>query len=242
MFVLGDLTETAGCGRARPTGRSEARHRRTPTCSIGARISPKASSRVVRERRRLPPLPPGEARIEQGLRPPRSRSSSSSPPARAPPQADPPPSPIPPPILRSRCSIRARSRRGSIGRVGADGADRRSAAARANPRRAPGHREDRVKLLDPTPHEPMRTVAPGSRHRLPCSSASPAGIGLDARASGCARVIIGSTPRPDQLRSRRGRAQPAPNALSSPSPGTDWSHLGRSTDPRSAPQWLAVSS
>ena len=42
-----------------------------------------------------------------------------------------------------------------------------------------------------------------------------AGPGLDARAPRCATVIIGSTPRPDQLRPRRRRAHPAPVASGS---------------------------
>ena len=140
--------------------------------------------RLVRQHRRLPPLPLGEARIEPGLCPPRSRSSSC-PPARALlertrrlPSHRPPAEPRLDPGAVAPRHDRPRRR---------TAADRRSAAARANPPHARGHREDRVKLLDPTPHEPMRTVAPGSRHRLPCPSASPAGIGLDARACGWAR-------------------------------------------------------
>ena len=141
-----------------------------------------------------------------------------------------PPTPFPPQLLlRQRAHLLERARQNAFHPIALP----RSLGAPpawANPRHAPEHQENRAKLLDPAPHEPMRTVAPGSRHRLPCPSASPAGIGLDARASGCARVIIGST-RSDQLRPRRRRAHPAPNALSSPSPDTNWSHLGRSPDP-----------
>lgn len=42
-----------------------------------------------------------------------------------------------------------------------------------------------------------------------------AGIGLDARASRCGTVIIGSMPRQDQLRPRRWRVHPAPVASGS---------------------------
>jgi hypothetical protein len=42
-----------------------------------------------------------------------------------------------------------------------------------------------------------------------------AGPGLDARASRCGTVIIGSMPCPDQLRPRRRRAHPAPVASGS---------------------------
>jgi hypothetical protein len=77
-----------------------------------------------------------------------------------------------------------------------------------------------------SPGSPLRRGSPGRRsdHRGTASgregvkagkAPGAAGPGLDARASRCGTVIIGSMPRPDQLRPRRRPAHPAPVASGS---------------------------
>jgi hypothetical protein len=77
-----------------------------------------------------------------------------------------------------------------------------------------------------SPGSPLRRGSPGrrsdrrgtasGRERVKAGEApGAAGPGLDARASGCGTVIIGSMPRPDQLRPRRRRVYPAPVASGS---------------------------
>jgi hypothetical protein len=70
-------------------------------------------------------------------------------------------------------------------------------------RGSPGRRSDR------------RGTASGREGVKAGEAPGAAGPGLDARASGCGTVIIGSMPRPDQLRPRRRRVYPAPVASGS---------------------------